>query len=229
MLQRRFTVISFCVRVPVLSEQITFVQPKVSTAESFLTKAFSFAIFCTATASDSVTAGNSPSGMNATTIPSANRKDCIQGSPTANTAMRKNTSPMPKAISAICFVKMLSSFCKGDSPFFVSCVRRAILPNSLSIPVDTTRARHVPAAALVPENTIFSASRYVHSFLSASPLLRIGLLSPVNVDWSALKSLLCKIRASALILSPSSSIITSPGTTSAARILTSSPPRTTRT
>ena len=39
------TVISFFVRVPVLSEQITFTLPKVSTAVNFLTKAFRSAIF----------------------------------------------------------------------------------------------------------------------------------------------------------------------------------------
>ena len=39
-----FTVILFSVRVPVLSEHIMLTEPKVSTAESFFTIAFSFII-----------------------------------------------------------------------------------------------------------------------------------------------------------------------------------------
>ena len=53
-------------RVPVLSEHITFTEPIVSQATIFFTRAFSFAIFITFTASDTATIVGSPSGTAAT-------------------------------------------------------------------------------------------------------------------------------------------------------------------
>ena len=61
-----FTVILFCVNVPVLSEQITVALPKVSTAGNFLTIAFFFTILCTPIARTMVDTATSPSGMAAT-------------------------------------------------------------------------------------------------------------------------------------------------------------------
>ena len=60
------TVILFCVRVPVLSEQITAAQPSVSTAGSFFTTALRDAISRTPLESIMVTIAGSPSGMAAT-------------------------------------------------------------------------------------------------------------------------------------------------------------------
>ncbi|KKC30302.1 hypothetical protein CDSM653_00781 [Caldanaerobacter subterraneus subsp. pacificus DSM 12653] len=60
------TVILFSVKVPVLSVQITFVQPRVSTAGSFLIKAFLLSILCTPIAREIVTTAGSPSGIAAT-------------------------------------------------------------------------------------------------------------------------------------------------------------------
>ena len=56
------TVISFRVSVPVLSEQITVVEPSASTAESRRTRAFMPAIRCMPTASVMVVTASSPSG-----------------------------------------------------------------------------------------------------------------------------------------------------------------------
>ena len=61
-----FTVMRFWVRVPVLSEQITPAQPRVSTAGSFFTMALCFTIRCTPRASTMVTMAGRPSGMAAT-------------------------------------------------------------------------------------------------------------------------------------------------------------------
>ena len=58
-----FTTILFCVRVPVLSEQITVLLPSVSTAGSFLIKAFSFAIRFTPRAITIVAVAGKPSGI----------------------------------------------------------------------------------------------------------------------------------------------------------------------
>ena len=73
----------FCVSVPVLSQQITVVEPSVSTAGRWRTRALRRAMRCVAIASESVTVGASPSGTFATMMPIANRKFCQNGSPSA--------------------------------------------------------------------------------------------------------------------------------------------------
>ena len=60
------TVILFWVKVPVLSEQITVAQPRVSTDGNRRTIAFRRIIRCTPSASAIVTIAGSPSGMAAT-------------------------------------------------------------------------------------------------------------------------------------------------------------------
>ena len=56
----------FCVRVPVLSEQIICAHPRVSTAVSFRITAFLFAIFVTPIERTIVTTAARPSGIAAT-------------------------------------------------------------------------------------------------------------------------------------------------------------------
>jgi hypothetical protein len=63
------TVILFWVRVPVLSEQMHEVDPKVSTDSRFLTNTYFPAILWAVKASDTVTVARSPSGTLATMIP----------------------------------------------------------------------------------------------------------------------------------------------------------------
>ncbi len=223
------TVISFCVSVPVLSEQITVVQPSVSTADRRFTRACSFAIRCTAIASESVTVGKSPSGMNATIIPSAKMNACANGCFTKNIAETKKTMPMPIAMKEICFVSVSSSLCRGLCSSFIVCVRFAIFPNSVCIPMDTTTAFAVPLATFVPAKTKFGISKRDRpSFKAGSCVLRTGVDSPVSVDWFTCKSLVSKRRASAEILSPSSISMMSPGTRSSAEICCSCPSRMTR-
>ena len=60
------TVILFCVSVPVLSEQIIFTAPNVSTAGSFLTMAFILDILVTPIERTMATIATSPSGIAAT-------------------------------------------------------------------------------------------------------------------------------------------------------------------
>ena len=62
----RETLIWFVVKVPVLSEQITFVQPSVSTLGRFLTIAFFWAIFLVPRARHAVITAARPSGIAAT-------------------------------------------------------------------------------------------------------------------------------------------------------------------
>ena len=72
------TVISFLVSVPVLSVQMTVVQPSVSTEESFLMSALRPAMRWTPMASDRVTVGSRPSGTMATMMPTAKTKPSIR-------------------------------------------------------------------------------------------------------------------------------------------------------
>ena len=64
----------FCVSVPVLSLQMTVVEPSASTAGRWRTRALRFAMRCVAIASDSVTVGSRPSGTLATMMPMANSR-----------------------------------------------------------------------------------------------------------------------------------------------------------
>lgn len=61
------TVISFLVKVPVLSEQICVAPPIVSADASFLTRFYNFSIFALAKLSEIVTASGKPSGIATTT------------------------------------------------------------------------------------------------------------------------------------------------------------------
>eukprot|EP00162_Nutomonas_longa_P014219 comp21874_c0_seq1/m.49553 comp21874_c0_seq1/g.49553 ORF comp21874_c0_seq1/g.49553 comp21874_c0_seq1/m.49553 type:complete len:307 (-) comp21874_c0_seq1:449-1369(-) len=75
--QSFLTVSSFWVNVPVLSEQMTVQEPRVSTLESFLTTTLRLDMRCVPTARQRVTSGSMPSGTKATTMPSAKMKASI--------------------------------------------------------------------------------------------------------------------------------------------------------
>ena len=88
------TCILFWVSVPVLSVQMTEVDPRVSTADSRLTRAPRRAISRTPTASASVMVGSSPSGTLATSSPMAKLIAAASPSPAAR-PIGKNAAPAP--------------------------------------------------------------------------------------------------------------------------------------
>ena len=77
--QTRRTVISSRVRVPVLSEQITDVLPRVSTAGSLRINALRRAILCRPMAREMVTTAGSASGTTATASAMPNSSISISG------------------------------------------------------------------------------------------------------------------------------------------------------
>ena len=109
------TVILFWVSVPVLSEQITPAQPRVSTAGSFLTMARRFAMRPTPRASTMVTMAGRPSGMAATARDTAVRnmssipRPWSRPTPNITAHTHRHTKDRALEISAI-------FFCRGVSP-----------------------------------------------------------------------------------------------------------------
>ena len=99
--QKQRTVISPVVSVPVLSVQITSVEPSVSTAVRRLMSARRRAIRRTPTASARVIVGSSPSGTFATIRPIANGAASLSGRPASVVPMNRNTTPNATATPAM--------------------------------------------------------------------------------------------------------------------------------
>ena len=108
------TRIRFSVSVPVLSVQITAVEPRVSTADSRLTRAPRRAISRTPTASASVMVGSRPSGTLATSSPMAKLAAAAMLSP-APSPMGRNAIPAPTATRAISRVARVTCRSSGLS------------------------------------------------------------------------------------------------------------------
>ena len=147
-------VISERVRVPVLSEQMTEAEPRVSTLVSLLTTALWVAMRCTPRARTTDRIAGRPSGTAATAseTPSRRAGTIVSGVrsrarssrvPTTTTAMMTTTIPSIVEITWI-------SFCRGVSSSSTESSICAIEPISVSAPVATTTARPVPWATEVP-------------------------------------------------------------------------------
>ena len=146
------TRIRFCVSVPVLSVQITEVDPSVSTADSRLTRAPRWAISRTPTASASVIVGSSPSGTLATSSPIAKLAADATLSPAAR-PIGRNAIPAPTATNAISQVARLTWRSSGLSSGPARWLSAAIRPSSVRIPVAVTSASASPPVQAVPLNT----------------------------------------------------------------------------
>ena len=219
------TVIRFWVRVPVLSEQITPAHPKVSTAGSFFTMAPRWAIRPTPRARTMVTMAGSPSGMAATARETAVRNMSSRSfpwmSPTPNITAHTHRHRKDRVLE----ISPIRRW-RGVSVPPLSSSRPAICPIWVSIPVAHTRAVPRPAVIRVPEMTMLVQSpRGASSGRDSQGAFSTGTDSPVMGDSSAWRRLHARIRASAGTRSPASSRITSPGTSWAAGILVTFPPR----
>ena len=152
-LQNSSTCIWLRVSVPVLSEQITDTQPRLSTAFKSLMIACSFAICCVPIACTIVTIEPSASGIAATARATAN----INASRTGILRYRLNTKISAQIIRippASRLPKRSIESSRGVSFSCVSFIIPAIFPISVFIPVAVTTAIPRPAVTSDPENTI---------------------------------------------------------------------------
>ena len=138
------TVISFFVSVPVLSESITVVAPRVSTDESCFIIAFLRARVWTPRARAIVIVAGRPSGTAATATDTVKSRFSMKGLSCRKYPVRKSVVERMPVIIRIPMPIRLSSFWRGDGSCFVVAVRWAIFPNSVFSPVANTIARAVP-------------------------------------------------------------------------------------
>ena len=125
-----------------------------------------------------------------------------------------NTSPIIMAKTVILLAIDCISSCRGDFDFFSSCVRPAILPSSVFIPVAAMTPFALPVATVVPRNAILSRSARDDFFFIVLLFFSWGIDSPVSEKSLVLRSNDSIMRTSAGTLSPSSRYKISPGTSS---------------
>ena len=111
--QRFSTVILFWVRVPVLSEQIHEVEPKVSTASKFLTKTCFSDSLLAVMAREMVMQASSPSGTLATRMPIPKIKHWRAWYLTTKRANKKKMTPRLIAMTVMMRTNLSSSFLRG--------------------------------------------------------------------------------------------------------------------
>lgn len=142
----------FWVKVPVLSVQMTFTVPRVSTEGSLRTRAFCFTIRFTAMAKEMVTMAGSPSGTAATAklspVSSMERGSSPRISPIRLTAPQMPTHP-----KAIHRPSLLSRCWRGVGGDWVCFSIPAMAPIWVWEPMWVTRALPRPAAMVLPMYT----------------------------------------------------------------------------
>lgn len=119
------TVILFWVRVPVLSEQMQEVEPRVSTDSRFLTNTILPAILWAVSASDTVTVARRPSGTLATMIPIMKTRFVMIPYPYAN-PKKKNVTPRKMATAEMILINLWISIESGVSADSAEDARLAI-------------------------------------------------------------------------------------------------------
>ena len=225
--QSAVTVISLRVSVPVLSVQITVVEPSVSTAERRRMMAPRAAMRRMPTASAMVMATGRPSGTIDTiwliaTI-STSASGSARHSPSSTTVTnRPSAAPTSQRPN---WAMRRSSGVRGSS---ARSVRPAMRPTSVCTPVATTTARPRPAATWVPEYTMLRRSARPVASCSVATVLFTGTDSPVSAASAHCSRAASIRRASAPMASPAASRTMSPGTSSRASTSASAPSRSTR-
>ncbi len=177
--------IRFSVSVPVLSVQITSVDPSVSTALRRLTTAPCLASARTATASASVITGSSPSGTLPASRPTANTTAFLIDSPAPKTATGTNAIAIATATAAISHATLRTWRSSGLRSTSTRCESAAIRPSSVCMPVAKTSARASPSVQVAPMNARSRAAKRGTPTSTSSAERITGADSPVRVDISS--------------------------------------------
>jgi hypothetical protein len=213
-------VILLSVSVPVLSEQIAEVDPRVSTAGSRLTMALRRAISLVPIESSAVTTAGRPVGIAATARVTPVTNSVSNESPLISPRMTTIASATP-AIAAMIFDRPSSCFCSGVFSVSVLASMLAMWPISVAIPVSVTTSSPRPRVTDVFMYAMQMRSPSgTSSPATGSICLATGRLSPVSAASSISRVAATKTRPSAGIRFPASTRTTSPGTSSSASIST---------
>ena len=159
-------IILFMVSVPVLSEQMQVVEPRVSTAWSFLARTFFFERRFAVRVSAIVTYNKRPFGTFATVIPIASVRALITSKPIANPT---TSTKMPRNIAAMPSLRtnLLIYMFRGVSSSSALMAKPAICPMKVRSPVNITTPSPLPSLLRVEKNATFLVykgfSGWVHS------------------------------------------------------------------
>ena len=181
---RRSACMRFCVKVPVLSEQMKVTEPKVSTDGRRRISAFCDTMRRAPSASSTVTTAGSASGIAATARLMA-VKIISTGSSPRSTPATKTSAQIAITTSANRLPKAARRNCSGVLRSASRSSKPATLPNSVAMPVATTRPRPRPCVAVVPLKPMLSRSPRACA-LPVSVALCFSTVtdSPVNADSS---------------------------------------------
>ena len=182
-----------------------------------------FAMRWFASTSARVSVGRSPSGTMATMMPIAKMKAFQKGMPISQPSEKKDR-PISTARIAVRRLRCAISVRSGETSSAAVCVRCAILPNSVCIPVAKTTALACPDTIDVPASTTFLLS--IRSSAADGPVSRaLGSDSPVTAALLTRTPKASISRQSAGTLSPGSRWTMSPGTSSSAGTRVTTPAR----
>ena len=187
-IKKSTTVILFCVNVPVLSVQITLVDPSVSTAGNFLIIACFLAISFVPTANTIVTIDDKASGIAATATAIANINELNIRFFIFSPSIYPLITWIIKMAAANIII-IIPSFLPKSSNFSWSgvCLLPALsnnvatFPTSVFIPVSVTTKVPLPYTTVAPLKTIFLWSPIPTSSSILSLCFKTASASPVSI------------------------------------------------
>lgn len=195
------TVILFWVRVPVLSEQMQEVEPKVSTAYKFLTSTCFSDSLLAVIAREMVMQASRPSGTLATRIPIPKMRHWRAPYLTTKRASRKKITPREIAMTVMIRTNLSSSFLRGVFAFPPVAAKSAIWPITVFAPILITTPFPLPSLQRVPKKARFLVSKGYSGCVHSGDL-RSGSTYPVKGELSTFISIEERILISAGTFSP---------------------------